>query len=95
MIPIAFFIVIFLPRMSGDLHDNSFPDSPSVYDLRTVQAGNVMLTAVIWLLIFYCIVRPLKLFPLSEDTKKQYDGTGLKVPPGSYFTTWREYENCQ
>jgi hypothetical protein len=79
--------------MTGELHDHMYPNQDKWYDKRLTDAGIVMKVALVWLGFFYLIVKPFKLFPLSEESERKYDSTGLKSRFPHIFRTWREYEN--
>ena len=79
--------------MIGDVHDVEFPDRKSMYDERQKGCQHIMEAALIWLALWYLIVRPLKLLPEpDEETARMYDEHDL-VPSIPYFKTWRTYES--
>mmetsp|Transcript_8978 Transcript_8978/g.8017 ORF Transcript_8978/g.8017 Transcript_8978/m.8017 type:complete len:406 (+) Transcript_8978:12-1229(+) len=79
--------------MSGELHDFSYPQSEKWYDKRTIEAGYIMETALIWLAIYYLFIKPFHILPPTKESEKMYDDTGLNPRFSFLFATWREYEN--
>ena len=83
-------------RMTGDLHDHAFPDSPKWYARRTMESGHMMQAALCWLGIYYLIVKPFRLLGCDNpEALSHYNNTGLSPRFSRIFSTWREYENCQ
>eukprot|EP01041_Mallomonas_annulata_P003882 gene3882-7751_t len=80
--------------MTGELYcsKNCFGDY-TVYESHSDECGYIMILAFIWLAIFYIIVLPLNLLPLSTAAKEAYDEMSLSSPYPYLFSTWREYEN--
>jgi hypothetical protein len=44
----------------------SHPFDAEAYNMRLIQAGNILAAALMWLLLWYLVMRPLKIFPLNE-----------------------------
>lgn len=83
--------------MSGDLYDSNYSDDDGklLYKERTIIAGNILLTAFLYLLIFFLFLKPLNIIPKpSVESKKIYDTPGL-LPKRMqrFFSNWRDYEN--
>lgn len=82
--------------MSGELHDNQYPDEPPIYDERTLEAGYVLKTALIVTGLYVCIIKPSKILNKYENKESLslFDTTGLVCRfPQSIFSSWRDYEN--
>lgn len=79
--------------MLGELHDTQYPDEKSQYDQREMECGYIMMAALIWIGIYYFVLKPLNL--MNEKTAKgeEYDTTGLQCRFSWFFKSWREYEN--
>ena len=78
--------------MSHDLYNSEYPYSELAYQTRKNQARHIMESALIWLAVWYLIVRPADLFPVRQADSSRYDDADLH-PRFSYFKTWRQYEN--
>lgn len=78
--------------MSHDIYNDVYPYSPSAYEIRKNQARHIMESALIWLAVWYLIIRPSNLFPVQQADSSRYDDANLH-PRFSYFKTWRQYEN--
>jgi hypothetical protein len=78
--------------MQGELHDNKYPDEPSIYNQRADQAGYIFIAALIWISIYYCIAKPLNITS-SREVNAAYDTTGFQCRFPYFFQSWREYEN--
>lgn len=81
--------------MSSDLHDQRYPDAPKQYPQRTIEAGYMMEAAMVFLAVYYLIIKPCKIFQPTRETELQYDDTVLSCRFPAVFRTWREYENVQ
>lgn len=79
--------------MTGELHDTEFPNEPSMYDQRALECGYIMMAALIWIGLYYVLLKPLHL--MNERTAKgeEYNTTGLQCRFKWFFKSWREYEN--
>jgi hypothetical protein len=83
--------------MSGELHDWQFPNATPVYDQRHLDAQYVLFVTIMFLAVYYLIVRPLKLFVSEESAKEVYNDSGI-TPPfciWPFYSSWRELENLQ
>ena len=78
--------------MSNDIYNDKYPYSEDAYQVRKNQSMHVMESALIWLAVWYLIIRPANLFPVQETDSSVYDDADLR-PRFSYFKTWRQYEN--
>ena len=83
--------------MTGELHDFEFNDDqqPRWIQTRANDGQHIMIAALIWFGLYYCVVRPFDLLVPSNETLRIYDDTGLKPRLSQLFPTWREYENIQ
>ena len=79
--------------MQGELHDYQFPDEPPMMERRQSDAGYMMMVAILWLGIYYAVIKPLGYFPITDENRKEYDDTGLVCRYNLLFPTWRQYEN--
>lgn len=79
--------------MSGELHDKHFPNSPSWYDQRQKECGYILQCAISLLALYYCIIKPLKLFRPSDEALAHYDESGLICKYHKVVGSWRDYEN--
>ena len=79
--------------MIGELHDSTFPDHESVYDARAEECYYIFVVAIIWIGLYYAILKPFNLVNETTSRSDEYDTTGLKCRFSFYFKTWREYEN--
>eukprot|EP01041_Mallomonas_annulata_P000343 gene343-612_t len=79
--------------MQGELHDYMYPDEPTMIDRRQQDSGYMMVAALCWLAIYYLILKPLNVLPMSEHARNMYDDTGLKCRIPLMFNSWRQYEN--
>lgn len=73
--------------MTGDFHDTRFPNSPSVYDERSVVSQYIMMFALAWLGVYYLLLRPFNLFderdaPYCRITEKSWISRHI-------FRNWR------
>ena len=78
--------------MSADVYNSNHPYDSSVYIRRKEQSRVIMETALAWLALWYCIMRPCNIFPVDSETYKKYDDANLRCR-FSYFAHWRQYEN--
>ena len=53
--------------MTGDFHDDRYPDAASVYDGRAEITKGVMIFALAWLGVYYLVLRPLNVFREKTD----------------------------
>jgi uncharacterized membrane protein YiaA len=79
--------------MIGELHDTKYPNARSMYDAREAECGFIMMVALIWIGLYYAILKPMKLMNETTSKPEEYDTTGLKCRFSWFFKTWREYEN--
>jgi uncharacterized membrane protein YiaA len=79
--------------MIGELHDSKYPNERSMYNARAGECGFIMMVALIWIGLYYAILKPLKLMNETTSKPEEYDTTGLKCRFSWFFKTWREYEN--
>lgn len=83
--------------MSGELYSDNFVDDDALvlYADRTIIAGNILLAAFLYLLVFFLILKPFNVIPkASEESRLLYDTPGLlKGRMKLIFKSWREYEN--
>ncbi len=87
--------MVYVFRMTGELHDFSYPDEELWYPSRMVEAGHMMQAALCWLGVYYLCIKPAKLWPPSLAAIHAYDETGLVSRFPYFLSTWREYENLQ
>ena len=85
--------------MIGELHDDHhgyFEDhDKSIVDEYTHQAGIMFIATLIWISLYYIILKPMELLD-DEDDDLLKDGDGsckLKPRFPFYFKSWNEYEN--
>jgi hypothetical protein len=78
--------------MTGEIYDITYPDNPSLSDTRTLQSARLLEVAVVLLLIYYFILVPFDLLPITAEQLAEYDDGALK-PRFSYFRNFRQYEN--
>jgi hypothetical protein len=78
--------------MSGEVYDVSYPDLPSISDLRTSQSAFLLEIAVVLLLTYYFILVPFDLLPITPKQLAIYDDGSIE-PRFSYFRNFRQYEN--
>lgn len=82
--------------MSGELYDFMYPgDNNQLYDHRTVQAGYIMLVALIWLAIYFVIIKHIPSIQPTDEQEAIYNISFLKSRIPFLFKTWRDYENSQ
>lgn len=89
--------------MIGETHDYTYPDEPSIYEARTRQAAVIMITALIWIGLYYILLKPLGFTGKTIDNSDEKVGENQvashheeeePTPRFSfYFKNWREYEN--
>ena len=83
--------------MSGELYSDNFvnDDAQVLYNNSTITAGNILLAAFLYLLVFFLILKPFNILPKpSQDSKLIYDTPGLlKGRMKLIFNNFREYEN--
>jgi len=84
--------------MSGELHDSYYSSPPSQqwYNQRRIDAGNIMNATLIWLGLYWFVVRYFNLFPPSQKSLDYYERNhSLKPswPMSLIFKNWRDYEN--
>ena len=84
--------------MWGDLHDSSYPSETKIYPAAKLQAAVVFIAAMAWLVLYYALVRPLKLLPApSVEADYKYSQSQVKPPAHLHllflFPTWRQYEH--
>ena len=68
--------------MTGDFHDDNYPNSPSVYDHRAQISQYIMIFAIAWLCLYYLILRPCNVFsekrdPYCKITEKSWISTHI------------------
>lgn len=78
--------------MTGEVHDDNYPDEVSIYDQRALESAWILSAAVCFLTVYYFIVIPFKLMPVSAEAIAAYDDGTVK-PRFSYLKTFRQYEN--
>lgn len=79
--------------MTGEIHDTKYPDEKEQYDDAEEKCGYIMMTAIIWIGLYYIVLKPLKLMNETTAKGEEYDTTGLKCRFSWFFKSWREYEN--
>jgi lysylphosphatidylglycerol synthetase-like protein (DUF2156 family) len=78
--------------MSGEAHDATYPEEDPVAEIRATESSHVFEAALLWLGVYYLIVIPFNLIPVSHEALKAYDDGKFK-PRFSYFRNFRQYEN--
>ena len=91
---IALFLWIFANYwwMTGDVHDDNYPDEPSIYDQRSNESAIILTTAVCWLTVYYFVIIPFGVMPVSPEAIAAYDD-GSFQPRFRLLKTFRQYEN--
>lgn len=91
--------------MIGETHDYTYPNAPSMYEARTRQAAIIMITALIWIGLYYILLKPLGFtgkMTQNSDEKVDHRHVPSESHPEEdepaprfsfYFQNWREYEN--
>lgn len=79
--------------MSGELHDYHYPNEASIYNRRATECGYIMMAALIWIGIYYVILKPLDVTSRDTVAMDHYDTKELQHRFPRYFKNWREYEN--
>ena len=86
--------------MTGELHDSHTPGCEALtclYPVRQRQSGWLMNAGLIWLGVFFLVIKPLKLLPppTPESMEKYLRGHGLmpRWPINLVIDNWRSYEN--
>ena len=81
--------------MSGELHDVAYPDAPPVYNVRALQAGHVLQSAMCFMAVYYLILKPLKVLDRFQVDDLVDDTTALQPRLPRLFPSWRHYEQIQ
>jgi hypothetical protein len=91
---IALFMWIFANYwwMTGDVHDDNYPNEPSIYDQRSYESAIILITAVCWLTVYYFVIIPFGVMPVSPEAIAAYDD-GAYQPRFRFLKTFRQYEN--
>ena len=83
--------------MSGELYDLNYSDDDGelLYVERTEIAGNILLAAFLYLLVFFLILKPFNIIPKpTDESMRIYETEGLMHKRMQWiFKYWREYEN--
>ena len=61
-------------------------------DEHSLQSSYMLDTAVVWLAIFYCVLRPCGIILESPSVTELYLALDLQPRFPSYFKNWRQYE---
>jgi hypothetical protein len=52
--------------MTGEAHDYEYPYSEPISLVRAESSAHVLEAALVWLLIYYAVILPCNLIPLSK-----------------------------
>ena len=80
----------------GELHDVCLPTETSVYPVHEEEARVILAAGLVWITIYYVILRPLRIFPKpSQIALDDYNDSGVDPPAhlSFMFRTGRQYEN--
>ena len=85
--------------MSGELQDWYSKGGRLVYDERQKQAGDILLSAFVWVILYFAIIKPFKVFEklgiptqsTNPNHKLHFYDAGVE-PRFPFFQTWRQYE---
>lgn len=77
--------------LGEDLHEE-YPNDDAIPNAHTEQSSIILTFAIIWFGIYYLIVVPFNLLPVSNKALKEYDNGDIQ-PRFSYFRNYRQYEN--
>ena len=58
--------------MTGELHDFEYPNQEKEYIPRQKQAADTMTAALVWLGVYYLIIKPFKIYPASSASIELY-----------------------
>jgi hypothetical protein len=78
--------------MTGEVHDADYPDEPSMYTQRANESAFILEAALIWLTVYYVVIIPFNLMPVTVEAIVAYDNGTFKSR-FSYLKTFRQYEN--
>lgn len=87
--------------MVGELHDDHYgyfdDGDKSIVDKHTLEAGIIFICTLVWISLYYIILKPLHLLEETKEEQLQAinnDPTALLEPRFSFFfKTWSEYES--
>ena len=80
--------------MIGETHDVTYPNDTPIADTTATQSSHVLEVAIVWIGIYFLIIVPCNLMPISKSALEAYDDGVLK-PRVNYFRNFRQYENIQ
>lgn len=91
---VALFMWIFANYwwMTGEVHDDNYPNEESIYTERANESAWILTAAVCYLSVYYFIIIPFNLMPVSAEAIATYDDGSLK-PRFAFLNTFRQYEN--
>lgn len=78
--------------MVGEAHDLTFPEESPVSSQNVFVSTRVLEIALIWILIYYVVILPLRILHVDPASIAEYDN-GLLKPRCSVFENFRQYEN--
>lgn len=78
--------------MIGEAHDYEFPYEPPVSAAHADSSARVLEVALIWVCLYYLIILPFNLLPVSRASLSEYDD-GTFTPRFACFHNFRQYEN--
>lgn len=78
--------------MTGEVYDYTYPDQPSIADVRTQECAVVLESAMLLLIFYYLVVLPFDLISVSDEGLAEYDD-GSMEPRFQFFQNYRQYEN--
>ena len=58
--------------MTGELHDFDYPNQEKEYIPRQKQAADTMTAALVWLGVYFLIIKPFKIYPASSASIELY-----------------------
>ena len=78
--------------MAGEAHDYEYPYEDPIAGRHTSTSCRLLAVATVWLLIYYCLLLPSNLLPISKAALEEYDNRCMK-PRFLCFKHFRQYEN--
>ena len=86
LIPLTIWLFANFWWMEGEIVNNDD-------EVHQPQSGNIMLTGISFLILYYFILIPCKVIVPDINSAQKYNDVGL-TPRFSCFTSWRHYEVC-
>mmetsp|Transcript_13526 Transcript_13526/g.12248 ORF Transcript_13526/g.12248 Transcript_13526/m.12248 type:complete len:368 (-) Transcript_13526:24-1127(-) len=78
--------------MAGEIHDVQYPYANPISIKHDRDSSYILSAALIWFSIYYLIIIPFNLLPVSKRALEAYDDGQLHCR-FSYFRNYRQYEN--